>query len=75
MGGIEACRAIRSGERSGERLPIIAMTAHAMDGDRERCLAGGFDGYVAKPVKTGDLAKALAAYVTPADDAMVAVPC
>jgi len=73
MDGFEATARIRAGETSGRRrLPIIAMTAHAMDGDRERCLAGGFDGYVAKPVKTGDLARALAAYGRRADDARVA---
>jgi PAS domain S-box-containing protein len=51
MGGLEATRAIREKEKStGTHLPIVAMTAHAMQGDRERCLEAGMDGYLAKPL-------------------------
>jgi len=51
MGGLEATAAIRERERqSGEHLWIVAMTAHVMPGDRERCLAAGMDGYLGKPI-------------------------
>ncbi|MGH9744670.1 MAG: response regulator [Candidatus Acidiferrales bacterium] len=51
MGGIEATETIRRKEKSaGGHIPIFAMTAHAMPGDRERCLAAGMDGYIPKPI-------------------------
>jgi signal transduction histidine kinase/ActR/RegA family two-component response regulator len=60
MTGIEATAAIRQAERgTGRHIPIIAMTAHAMKGDRERFLAGGMDGYISKPIFLKELTDAL----------------
>lgn len=63
MGGEEATRAIRSLCRdAGRPIPIVAVTANALKGDRERFLAQGMDDYIAKPVKRKDLARVLAAF-------------
>jgi signal transduction histidine kinase/DNA-binding response OmpR family regulator len=63
MGGLEATAAIRTreAEQSARHLPIVAMTANAMKGDREVCLGAGMDGYVAKPIQARLLAETIAA--------------
>jgi two-component system sensor histidine kinase/response regulator len=62
MDGLAATAAIRESEKSsGTHLPIFAMTAHAMKGDRERCLESGMDGYITKPVRFSDIEQTLAA--------------
>ena len=70
MGGLEATRAIRRRERdqpcpSGSHIPIVAMTASAMKGDRERCLAAGMDGYVSKPIRHNEIFDVLETVAVP----------
>jgi CheY-like chemotaxis protein len=64
MDGLEATRRIRQREQPlGRHTPVIAMTAYALKGDRERCLEAGMDGYVAKPVRPKELVQAIDAVV------------
>ena len=56
MGGFEAAAAIREREKTtGLHIPIIAMTAHALKGDEERCITAGMDAYLSKPMRTTEL--------------------
>jgi CheY-like chemotaxis protein len=65
MDGFEATAAIREKEAGGSRhLPIVALTAHAMKGDRERCLSAGMDGYLPKPIRAEELDELLERFTT-----------
>jgi len=65
LNGLQVTGIIREKERlKGSHLPIIAMTAHAMKGDRERCLEAGMDGYVSKPVRADELFEVIESLVT-----------
>ncbi len=75
MDGLEATRAIRAREQpDGPRLPIIALTASAMKGDRERCLEAGMDGYVSKPFNPQDLFTAVEGHGAAASSARTTPP-
>ena len=64
MGGFEATAAVREMEKgTGKHIPIIALTAHAIKGDRERCLAAGMDGYVGKPLHPEELFEQIEALI------------
>jgi two-component system sensor histidine kinase/response regulator len=70
LDGYAATRRIRAEEEGGaRRLPIVAMTAHAMAGDREKCLAAGMDDYVAKPLRADQLDAMLARWLPGAVEA------
>src|SRR5579864_5178680 len=86
LDGLEATAAIRTAELgTGRHIPIVALTAHAMKGDRERCLAAGMDAYLSKPIRTAELVTLIdqltgaawqppAASATETDSAMTAEP-
>lgn len=64
MDGLEAATAIRQAEQGRRRVPVIALTAHAMPGDRERCLEAGMDDYITKPINVKQMIARLAALQT-----------
>ncbi|MCZ6544466.1 MAG: response regulator [Chloroflexi bacterium] len=72
LDGLETTRLIRAGTDSGPRLPIVAVTAEAMAGDRERCLAAGMDDYLSKPMRLEDLRVVLQRWLGDADTTEVA---
>ena len=60
LDGLTVATIIRQREQqTGTHMPIIAMTAHAMDGDREQCIEAGMDGYVSKPFRAAELFAAI----------------
>jgi signal transduction histidine kinase/DNA-binding response OmpR family regulator len=63
MDGYEATQVIREKEEAGSRIPIIALTAHAMEGDREKCLAAGMDDYITKPFKPATLSACIEKWI------------
>jgi CheY-like chemotaxis protein/HPt (histidine-containing phosphotransfer) domain-containing protein len=72
MDGFAATAAIREREKlTGGHVPIVALTAHAMEGDRERCLASGMDGYASKPLRVEELFEAISRLIPAAHSAAV----
>ncbi len=69
MDGFDATREIRRREGAAKHIPIVAVTAHAMKGDRERCLDAGMDDYVAKPVSKEELSRAIDKHLKKAAEA------
>ncbi len=68
MDGLAATRAVRAQEKAtGEHVPIIAMTAHALTGFRDRCIEAGMDGYISKPIGSEELDRVLGSIVAPVD--------
>jgi CheY-like chemotaxis protein len=65
MDGFDATREIRKNEQDGRHTPVIAMTASALSGDRERCLAAGMDDYISKPIKMHVVAAVLERWLGP----------
>jgi|GEM_PF-1799329 len=77
MGGIEATEALRKheAEQAGnERIPIVALTAHALKGDRERCLEAGMDDYLSKPITSEQLIKMIDRYLSKRPEKAMIVP-
>jgi CheY-like chemotaxis protein len=75
LDGLAATAAMRAQEQTrGTHVPIIAMTAHAMRGDYEQCLAAGMDGYVTKPIKAADLTAAIAQLLPAVQQTLTGTP-
>jgi len=76
MDGLDATEAIRAQEQgTGGHIPIIAMTAHALKGDRERCLEAGMDGYIAKPIRLPELFGAIESLLAPPEEPAPVADC
>ena len=74
MDGYEATIELRRREGNGRRVPVIALTANAIEGERERCLSIGMDDFVTKPVKLTELSSVIARHLPRAPGNGIAVP-